>query len=216
MLLHNFRMCFDGSFANDWRCLSLSTNWRDRSSHSQWNFSIGHLLDHWEYLDFLMLLTETTMMAHHREEWQCSWQNRVIDLQGMEWRMEVQVTMQVRRLRRQCSPPPWQSYIPSWSALVHVSFSVDCGWTSPVKLKIHMRIDAENLVTAARTIHLLEQKETIHMISMFRKEACTGSIHDPAHMPNHNCLSDCVTEADNLIISMKTGKLLEADIHPDF
>ena len=35
----------------------------------------------------------------------------------------------------------------------------------------HMRNDARNLVTTARTIHLPEQKETIHMISMLRKEA---------------------------------------------
>ena len=37
---------------------------------------------------------------------------------------------------------------------------------------IHMRTDAKNLVTTARTIQLPEQKETIHMISMWRKEAC--------------------------------------------
>ena len=37
--------------------------------------------------------------------------------------------------------------------------------------KIHMRTDAKNLVTTARTIHLLEQKETIHMISVLRNEA---------------------------------------------
>ena len=31
---------------------------------------------------------------------------------------------------------------------------------------IHMRTGAKNLVTTARTIHLPEQKETIHMISV--------------------------------------------------
>ena len=36
---------------------------------------------------------------------------------------------------------------------------------------LHMRTDAKNLVTTARTIHLPEHKETIHMISMLRKEA---------------------------------------------
>ena len=36
---------------------------------------------------------------------------------------------------------------------------------------IHMRTDAKNLVSTASTIHLPEQKETIHMISMLRKEA---------------------------------------------
>ena len=40
---------------------------------------------------------------------------------------------------------------------------------------IHIVSDAKNLVTTARTIHLPEQKETIHMISMLRKEACSGS-----------------------------------------
>ena len=45
---------------------------------------------------------------------------------------------------------------------------------------IHMRTDAKNLVTTARPIHLPEQRETIHMISMLRKEACSGSIHDLA------------------------------------
>ena len=73
---------------------------------------------------------------------------------------------------------------------------------------IHMRTDAKNLVTTARTIHLLEQKETIHIISMLRKEVCSGSIHDLAH----KCLADCLTKAsakaDNVITAVKKGKLL--------
>ena len=86
---------------------------------------------------------------------------------------------------------------------------MDCGLTCQVKLQIHMRIDAKNLVTTARTIHLPEQKETIHMISMMRKEACSGSVHDLAHISNPNCLADCLTKAsakaDNLIKAVKTG-----------
>ena len=54
--------------------------------------------------------------------------------------------------------------------------------------KIHMKTDAKNLVTTARTIHLPEQKETIHMISMLRKEACSGSFHDLAHIPTRKLL----------------------------
>ena len=57
------------------------------------------------------------------------------------------------------------------------------------------------------------------MISMLRKEACSGSIHDHTHIPNQNCLADCLTKAsakaDNLITAVKTGKLLDVDIHPD-
>ena len=47
--------------------------------------------------------------------------------------------------------------------------------------EIHMRTDAKMLVTTARTIHLLKEKETFYMISMLRKEACSGSIHDLSH-----------------------------------
>ena len=75
-----------------------------------------------------------------------------------------------------------------------------------------MRTEAKNLVTKARTIHLPEQKETIHMISVLRKEACSGSIHDLAHSPTQNCMAECPTKAsakaDNLIAAVKTGKLL--------
>ena len=40
---------------------------------------------------------------------------------------------------------------------------------------IHMRTDAKNLVSTARTVHLPEQEETIHMISLLRKEAHSNS-----------------------------------------
>ena len=50
------------------------------------------------------------------------------------------------------------------------------------------------------------------MISMLRKEVCSGSIHDLAHIPTQNCLADCLTKssakADNLIAAVKTGRLL--------
>ena len=61
--------------------------------------------------------------------------------------------------------------------------------------KIHMRPDARNLETTARTIQLPGRKETIHSISMLRKEAFSGSIHDLAHIPSQNCLADCLTKA---------------------
>ena len=85
---------------------------------------------------------------------------------------------------------------------------------------IHMRTDAKNLVTTARTTHLPEQEEAIHMISMLRKEACSGNIHDLAHIPTQHCLADCLSKAsakaDNLISARKTVRLLDVDIHPDF
>ena len=58
------------------------------------------------------------------------------------------------------------------------------------------------------------------MIWMLRKEACSGCIHDLAHVPTQNFPADCLTKtsakADNLITAVKTGKLLDVDIHTDF
>ena len=88
------------------------------------------------------------------------------------------------------------------------------------KAEIHMRTDAKNLVTTASTTHLPEQKETIHMISMMRKEACSGSIADLAHVSSQDCLSDCLTKnsanPDNLVGAIKTGVLPSVDQHPNF
>ena len=79
---------------------------------------------------------------------------------------------------------------------------------------IHMKTDAKNLVTTPRTIHLPEQKETIHMISMLRKEACSGNIHDLAHISTKNCLADFLTKAsakaDNLMTAVKTEKIVRS------
>ena len=58
------------------------------------------------------------------------------------------------------------------------------------------------------------------MISMLRKDAGSGSIHDLAHIPTQNCLADCLTKAsakaDNLITAVKTGRLLDVASHPNF
>ena len=47
---------------------------------------------------------------------------------------------------------------------------------------IHMRTDANNLVTTASTTHLPEQRETIRMVAMLRKEACPGHVNDLSHV----------------------------------
>ena len=84
---------------------------------------------------------------------------------------------------------------------------------------IHMRTDAKNLVTTATTTHLPEQKETIHMISMLRKEACSVSFHDLAHSQTQNCWADWLTKssakADNWITAVKTVRWLNGHIHPN-
>ena len=84
--------------------------------------------------------------------------------------------------------------------------------------EIHMRTDANNLVTTAGTTHLPEQRETIHMIQMTRKELCSGSMDDLARVKTEYCLSDCLTKQsakpDVLIEAIETGRLPYVDSHP--
>ena len=86
--------------------------------------------------------------------------------------------------------------------------------------EVHMRTDANNLVTTASTTHLPEQKETIHMIQMLRKESGSGSIDDLAHVRTEHCLSDCLTKnsakPDALLKAVSTGILKTIDFHPAF
>ena len=86
--------------------------------------------------------------------------------------------------------------------------------------EIHMRIDANNLVTTAKTTHAPEQKETIHLIQMLRKESISGKIDDLAHVSSADCLSDCLTKhsakPDAIIKAVEQGKLQNIDKHPPF
>ena len=85
---------------------------------------------------------------------------------------------------------------------------------------LNMRTDANNLVTTASTTHLPEQKETIHMIQMLRKESSSGSIDDLAHVRTAHCLSDCLTKnsakPEALQKAVSTGVLPTVDEHPPF
>jgi len=85
---------------------------------------------------------------------------------------------------------------------------------------IHLRTDANNLVTTASTTHVPEQKETIHLIQMLRKESGTGNIEDLAHVKSEFCLSDALTKhsakPDELIRAVETGHLRQVDMHPPF
>ena len=86
--------------------------------------------------------------------------------------------------------------------------------------EVHMRTDANNLVTTASTTHLPDQKETIHMIQMLRAESCSGSIDDLAHVVTHDMMADCLTKhsakPDYLIKAITSGYLPNVDKHPPF
>ena len=86
--------------------------------------------------------------------------------------------------------------------------------------QVHMRTDANNLVTTASTTHLPEQKETIHMINQLRTEALSGQIDDLAHVISVDCLADCLTKASAdmkyLLKAVNIGFLPNVDKHPPF
>ena len=87
-------------------------------------------------------------------------------------------------------------------------------------LPIHLRKDANNLVTTAQTTHLPEQKETHHLIQMLRHESNTGNIDDLSHVASEFCLADPLTKhttkPDELVRSIETGTLRQVDVHPPF
>ena len=85
---------------------------------------------------------------------------------------------------------------------------------------IHIRTDANNLVTTAQTTHLPEQKETHHLIQMLRHESNSGHLDDLSHIASEYCLADPLTKStakpDQLVSSITTGKLENVDTHPPF
>ena len=150
-------------------------SWWDSSSHNQWNFSSGHSQD-------LLRIIEFPDASYRNNEDGSSQRGMTVLLSRVAWAInkrrnviwQVWLIMKAKRLKRLCSPLPWLSCIcimkcfGSWQFLR--GFWVDI---SGEVANIHMRTGAKNVVTTAGTIHLPEQKETIHVISMLRKEACS-------------------------------------------
>ena len=87
-------------------------------------------------------------------------------------------------------------------------------------VEVHLRTDANNLVTTAASTRLPEQKDTSLMMQVLRQEACSGQTHDLAHLLTQYCLADPLTKnfvSPSLLIStVQTGVLREVDTHPPF
>ena len=85
---------------------------------------------------------------------------------------------------------------------------------------IHMRTDAKNWVTTARTIHLPEQRETIHMIFCCDRKPLQGALMIlltfQVRIVCQICLTKSSAKAHNLITAVNTGWLLEVGVHPNF
>ena len=82
---------------------------------------------------------------------------------------------------------------------------------------IHLRTDANNLVTTAQTTRQPEHKETLHLINQLRHETCSGQIDDLSHVITTEMMADCLTKkservpADTLVKAVRTGWIPNAD-----
>ena len=103
--------------------------------------------------------------------------------------------------------------------MAYVSPSWDSADVGGQVAEVHIRTDANNLVTTAASTTTPEQKETIHMNRTLRKEALFGQMADSAHIRSKFCLGDCPTKASaksgELGRAVDTGSLRKVDGHPD-
>ena len=87
-------------------------------------------------------------------------------------------------------------------------------------IPIHMRTDANNLVTTAQTTHSPERKETHLLVQMLRHESKSGQLDDLSHIASEYCLADPLTKSstkpDQPVKSIDTGVLENVDVHPPF
>ena len=120
------------------------------------------------------------------------------------------------RSKRLCSLQPWQNCIFSRNALVHASFSVYYWWTYQVKLhKFAWEMTHKNAGDDQQEQFTWpEQKETVHMISMLRKEASDQGVFTILPTFHLRTVWQIVwrkssAKADNLITAVKTGRLLD-------
>ena len=87
-------------------------------------------------------------------------------------------------------------------------------------VQIHVRTDANNLVTTAQTTRQPEQKETLHLINQLRHETCSGLIDDLSHVTTDVMMADPLTKkservpADTLVKAIRTGVIPNADKSP--
>ena len=91
---------------------------------------------------------------------------------------------------------------------------------SGMDAEIHIRTDANNLVTTASTTHALDQQEATHMSHMLRTGACPGAIADLSHVRTEHCPSDSVTKKSvnykSCLDAVRSGWLKELDTQAPF
>ena len=193
VLLQVFPMCFKGSSSDKWRCES---SWQAGETAQVTACEISILATHRtvenNWISWCLLQKQWRWVFRDRHRSVFTRIARASSKNGMSCRSLVDYGSQkIRRTVLSTIVADLYSFMKCFGSCQFLrGLWMDL---SGEVADIHMRTDAKNLVTTARTIHLPEQKETIHMISMLRKEACSGSIHDLAHISTQNCLADCLT-----------------------
>ena len=122
-----------------------------------------------------MLLTETTRMALHREKHD-SVPGRIprAIVKGMTYGSLIDYESE--KIKKTCAHLTTEAELYSFMKCFGSCQFLRGLWMdlSGEVAHIHIRSDAKNLVSTARTIPSPEQKATIHIISVLRKEACSG------------------------------------------
>ena len=185
-----------------WR---LSTNWWDSWSHSENSVLATHKTIENSWISRCLLPKQRGLLF--TDAWQCFWQDRVSDRQGMEWRVEVWLTMKIRRLKRLCSALPWRSCF---------FVFMTCFGSRQFLRGLWMDITGGNY--SKNDSFAWRKGDHPHdlyvaKVSLFRKYSWSCSHSNP------NCLADCLTKAsakaDNPITAVQTGKMLDVDNHRD-
>ena len=210
MLLQNSQMCLDGSFSNSWRC-EKPLNKLAKHIKSQ-----PVKLQYWPHTGLLRIVGLPDHSYRNNDDGSSQRGMTVVlaescersSRDGMTYGSLIDYESQkIKKTVLSTTVAELYSFMKCFGSCQFLrGLWMDI---SAEVANLNMRTDAKNLVTTRRTIHLPEQKETIHMISMLRNEACSGSIHDLA-------LTKSSAKADNLVTAVKTRKLLDVDIHPDF
>ena len=161
-----FQMCFVGSFSNKWRC-QVTQKKKNGGTDQVTATEASILATHWTIENtriFLMFLTETTMMAHHRgtkmflaESRERSSRDGMADGSLIDYESH-----KIQKTVLSATVAGLYFFMKCFGAFQFLQgLWMDL---SGEVASIHLKTDAKNLVTAARPIQLPDQKETIYMI----------------------------------------------------
>ena len=193
----------------------LFTSWRDRSSHSQWNFSLPVTrplriiafpeASYRNNEDGSSRRGMTVFLAESRER---------SSKDGMSYGSLIDY--ESPKVQTDCTLNNRGRIVFFRKIFWFMPVPREYGWTYLVKLQTFTwdsRKEPGNNSKNKKNNSFTWTDATIQIISILRNEDSSGSIHDLAHILTQNILADCSTKssvrADNLITAVKTERLFD-------